>query len=212
MALPLLPVLSSKVELLLSQFDDVSPRRRQRLSFLAEELRSRLIAGQPIRLNFICTHNSRRSQLGQVWAAVAAFVNDVPGVRTFSGGTEATAFNPRAVAALQRAGFSITEDSTRSESGNPRYVVRFSEAASPLECFSKVHDAPGNPKEDFLAIMTCGEADENCPVILGAKRISLLYEDPKVADETAVEATRYDERSDQIGLELLWAFREARRQ
>ena len=53
----------------------------------------------------ICTHNSRRSHLGQLWLAIGADFFELPQLETFSGGTEATAFNPRAVAALHRVGF-----------------------------------------------------------------------------------------------------------
>ncbi len=206
---PLLPSLTSKVDALSKRADDIPSSRRELLSVLVLEIRQRLAATHPIQLNFICTHNSRRSQLGQVWAAVAARVHDVPRVVTYSGGTEATAFNPRAVAAIERAGFAI-EKGTGPNENNPLYFVRYSSAVEPARCFSKVFDDSENPKDDFVAVMTCGEADQNCPVILGAKRIPLLYDDPKIADDTDEETTRYDERSDQIGTELLWIFREVK--
>lgn len=200
--------LSSKVEVLLSHLEALPAARKVVLSALVDEIRQRRSANQVIQLNFICTHNSRRSQLGQVWAALAAQVHGVARVETYSGGTEATAFNPRAVAALERAGFRI--EAKNADGVNPRYLVRFSDYAEPICCFSKVYDAPENPRDDFIAVMTCGEADQNCPVIFGAKGIPLLYDDPKVADGTNEETRRYDERSDQIAMELLWVFREVK--
>lgn len=156
-----------------------------------------------IHLNFICTHNSRRSHLGMIWAAVAARVYNVPGVKTFSGGTEATAFNPRAVRALRTVGFRIPE--ARGE--NPNYLVAFGPDVAPLECFSKKYDHPANPTNSFAAIMTCSHADENCPFIPGASlRLPLTYEDPKLADGRPEESARYLERTHQIGRELLYAF------
>lgn len=176
------------------------PRKRQ-LAELAAYVKAQ--KGQPVRLNFICTHNSRRSHLGMIWAAVAAAHYGLEKVVTYSGGTEATAFNPRAVVALERAGFRV--DNPGGE--NPHYLVRFAADKSPLMCFSKVYDHPDNPRQDFAAIMTCSDADENCPFIPGATlRLPLTYEDPKVADDTPFEAERYDERVAQIGRELLYAF------
>ena len=152
-------------------------------------------------LNFICTHNSRRSHLGMIWAAVAAHLSGRP-LATYSGGTEATALNPRMVAALQRAGFRVEDPG----GDNPRYRVSFAEDVAPLTCFSKRYDDPVNPTAGFAAVMTCSEADENCPFIPGAaKRIPLTYEDPKVADDTLEEAERYDERLRQVGREIIWA-------
>lgn len=209
MAMELLPILARKIADLLPRLDDVPEDRREVLTAFVTEIRRRRSTGGPIRLHFICTHNSRRSQLGQVWAAVAAAVHGVPRVETHSGGTEETAFNPRAVAALVRAGFRI-EALAQKKPANPRYLVHFSDQAPPVLCFSKVFDAPENPADDFVAIMTCGEADQHCPAMIGQRRIPLLYEDPKAADDTDLETRQYDERSDQIAVELLWAFREAR--
>ncbi|MFT5999203.1 MAG: arsenate reductase [Neolewinella sp.] len=176
------------------------PRKRQLAELVAYVKANKDL---PVQLNFICTHNSRRSHLGMIWAAVAAAYYGLENVVTYSGGTEATAFNPRAVAALQRAGFRV--DTPVGE--NPHYVVYFAADKPPLTCFSKVYDHLDNPQQDFAAIMTCSDADENCPLIPGAeRRLPLTYEDPKVADDTAFEAERYDERVAQIGRELLYVF------
>lgn len=210
MTTSLLTSLQKKVDVLSTHWEEIPESRKDLLSVLADEVRHRLSGELPLRLNFICTHNSRRSQLGQVWATVAALAYDIPAVQTYSGGTEVTAFNLRAVHALERAGFRV-EANTGHDPSNPLYLVKFSEQAEPIRCFSKVYDATENPTDDFVAVMTCGEADQNCPVIFGAKRIPLLYDDPKVADGTETESQTYDARSDQIATELLWVFREAAR-
>src|SRR5439155_17018122 len=129
--------------------------------------RGRVKAEQIARLTFICTHNSRRSQLAQIWAKAAAEFYGVRGVDTFSGGTEATAFNPRAVNTLKRAGFHISVAESEP-SDNPRYRVRFSDGAQPMECFSKVYSHAPNPKTDFAAVLTCSQADADCPLVAGA--------------------------------------------
>lgn len=159
-------------------------------------------------LVFICTHNSRRSHMSQIWAATAAHYFGLENIFTFSGGTEATAFNPRAVAAIERAGFKVVNPG----GDNPRYLVRFSEEADPLTCFSKVYDDPSNATDDFAAIMTCSDADEACPYIPGTSlRVAIPYVDPKVSDGTPEEAATYDERCRQIAVEMVYVMSRVRR-
>ena len=185
-------------------FDRIPDERKERLQKLAWFVRDKIKAGKEAKLIFICTHNSRRSHMGQWWARVAADYYEVPNVRTFSGGTEATAFNPRAVAALERAGFAIEKI---SEGDNPHYKVTYASDTPAQEAFSKKYDDAANPQEDFAAIMTCSQADENCPFVPGATlRVAIPYEDPKEADGTPEETTRYDERSKQIATEMLYCF------
>jgi len=155
-----------------------------------------------VNLNFICTHNSRKSQFAQIWAQTAADYFGIP-VKCYSGGVEVTAFNPRAVASIERTGFKVV---SKSES-NPVYSVYHSENSQPITAFSKLYDDPANPTAHFAAVMTCSHADENCPFIPGTeKRIPLLYDDPKEFDGTPQEAAKYDERSIQVASELFYAF------
>ena len=185
-----------------ADFAALSPERRAVLDALAAFIRQEQAAGRPAQLTFICTHNSRRSHLSQVWAAVAAEFHRIPRVESYSGGTEATAFNPRAVAALQRAGFDITSS---GDDKNPAYNVH-GLGDQVLTCYSKRYDDVHNPHAEFAAVMTCSDADEKCPLVMGSiARIPLRYEDPKVADGTPQEAAKYDERCAQIARELLYA-------
>ncbi len=159
---------------------------------------------QKINLNFICTHNSRRSHMAQIWAQAAAYLFDIKNVQCFSGGTEATAFNERAVTAMQRVGFQIVKT---TDGNNPQYEVKLSSGAPSILSFSKKYDHPSNPLKDFAAIMTCSLADENCPLVLGASaRIAITYDDPKDFDDTTHEAGKYEESALQIGREMLFAF------
>lgn len=199
--------LTSFIEARKLEFAQIPEARKSELRELAAFATNRRAANQIARLTFICTHNSRRSHLAQVWAQVAANHFGVDGVEAFSGGTEATAFNPRAISALQRAGFDITAS---NDPTNPRYQVRFADNVDPLECFSKVFSESPNPTSDFCAVMTCSDADEKCPLIQGAAlRLPIKYEDPKVADDSAEETTKYDERCAQIAREMLFAFSQA---
>jgi len=185
-------------------FDDIAADRKQLLTEVAGYISGKQVAGDTINLTFICTHNSRRSHMSQLWAQAAAHYYGVPNVYTYSGGTEATAFNPRAVRAMQQAGFSIEKsDST----DNPVYLVNYADAATPVKAFSKKYDDAFNPSSDFVAIMTCNQADEACPIVYGAeKRFSVTYEDPKVSDGTSREEQAYAERCRQIGQEMMFLF------
>lgn len=200
----LLPTLNETKEKLLKEFNQISAERKELLNELTQFVQNKVKAGQKVYLNFICTHNSRRSHLSQIWAQAAAYYYGVPGVECFSGGTEATAFNPRAVKAMQEAGFNI---SVTKDGDNPVYEVRFAPEATSIIAFSKRYDDPFNHNNDFAAIMTCSHADENCPLVLGASgRIALTYDDPKEFDGTPLEAAKYSERVHEIGREILYAF------
>jgi arsenate reductase len=199
-----LPSLQSTINKLTSEFNQIAESRKAILKELTDFVSQKAKANQTVKLNFICTHNSRRSHISQVWAQAAAQHYDISGVECYSGGTEATAFNPRAVKAVQDAGFDIQ---VFKDGNNPIYKVKFSNEAQPLTVFSKKYDDDFNPNKDFAAIMTCSHADENCPLVLGAtKRIALTYKDPKDFDGTAQEAAKYSERVMEIGREILYAF------
>jgi arsenate reductase len=186
-----------------SQFDTIPSDRKAELAQVADYVRERLSKSEPAKLTFICTHNSRRSHLSQIWAQVAAEYYGLVGVETFSGGTEATAFNPRAVAAMQRCGLKIVADDPAAN--NPRYSVYTSDSATPQVCFSKAYGDPPNPSKEYCAVMTCSQADDACPLVMGCDlRMPIRYEDPKVADDTEFEAQRYDQRAAQICSEMLY--------
>ena len=197
------PALQKYIASLLTEIDHIPSERQELLRVLSEYIADQSQVEGPTQLNFICTHNSRRSHISQIWASAAAAYYGIKNIRCYSGGTEATAFNPRAVQAMERAGFWIDNPGGT----NPHYLVTFADGGPHVECFSKVYDDPFNPSEHFAAVMTCSHADENCPFIPGAKRISVTYEDPKVADDTPEESRRYDERVRQIGTEMLYAMR-----
>ena len=200
----LTPALTQTVNQLITKFDSIPNARKKILNQLTEFIRSKVDSKQTVNLNFICTHNSRRSHVSQIWAQAAAHYYRVPGVLCFSGGTEATAFNPRAVQAMREAGFSISKT---KDGDNPVYEVRFSKEGEPVIAFSKTYDDPFNPNKDFAAIMTCSHADQNCPLVLGAAaRIALTYDDPKDFDGTPQESAKYRERVHEIGREIFYAF------
>ncbi len=187
-------------------FENISDERKAELKKLAAYVNAKSAAEQASNFIFICTHNSRRSHMSQLWAQVAAYHYGVDDVHCYSGGTEATAFNPRSVRALRKAGFHIEQTDSSS---NPVYMVSYAKNAEALKGFSKKYDDAYNPHENFAAIMTCSHADAACPLVLGADdRIAIPYEDPKVADNTPEEAAKYDERCRQIATEMFYVFSE----
>lgn len=195
------PNLENYLTGLISHFDSISEDRKKDLKEVAHYIRTKLSAGEPAKLNFICTHNSRRSHLAQIWTQTAAAHYDIEGIATYSGGTESTAFNPRAVAAVEQAGFKVWDPGGE----NPMYKVLYSNEAEPMICFSKTFDDAVNPDNNFAAIMTCSDADENCPFVPGAEfRKPITYVDPKEADGTDREAEVYNERCRQIGTEMFY--------
>ncbi len=184
--------------------DAISSERKDVLQPLIDFINTKVVKNKEVRLNFICTHNSRRSHLAQVWAQTLAAYFNVKNVHCFSAGTETTALFPMVVKTLQRAGFEIIK---KSESKNPVYNISFSKEALPIIGFSKKFDDHFNPKSAFAAIMTCDSANEACPFVPGAeKRIPITFEDPKAFDNTPQQAEKYTEKSIQIATEMYYVF------
>ncbi len=196
--------IKASCQTLTSEFDKIPSERKSILEKITTYVESRMKAGKPVQLVYICTHNSRRSHFGQIWAMVAAAYYNKKGVKSFSGGTEATAFNINAINALKRLGFDI---SISKDVNNPIHQVKFGDNETPVECFSKVYDHEANPQSEFAAIMTCSDAEENCPFIPAVDlRIATTYDDPKASDNTSMQDATYDERCRQIGREVLYVF------
>lgn len=186
------------------QFESISDERKIVLQPLIDFIQRKASNNQEIRLNLICTHNSRRSHLSQVWAQTAAAHYGIKNVFCYSGGTEATAMFPMVAKTLAKQGFQIK---TIAEGNNPIYTIKYAENEHPIIGFSKTYDDDFNPQSEFVAIMTCSQADGGCPFIAGAeKRIPITFEDPKAFDNTPQQAEKYKERSLQIATEMFYVF------
>ncbi len=184
--------------------DSITADRKVVLQPLVDYIQEKTNANEEIRINFICTHNSRRSHLSQVWAQTMANYYGIKNVFCYSGGTEATALFPMVAETLKNQGFQIQK---LSETSNPVYAIKFSENEYPVIGFSKSYEDPFNPSAQFAAVMTCSQADDGCPFIAGAeKRVPITFEDPKAFDNTPQQAEKYAERSIQIATELFYIF------
>lgn len=198
------PNIKTYVDGLTKEFKSIPQNRKEILEKITQYIAKKRVMGSPINLVYICTHNSRRSHFGQVWAHVAASYYGVKNVNTYSGGTEATAFNINAINSLKRVGFNIKPINIEK---NTTYHVFHDDNESPSVCFSKTYDDAENPQKEFAAIMTCSDAEENCPFIPGVElRIGTTYDDPKSFDNTPEQDAKYDERCKQIALETLYVF------
>ncbi|MEJ5104353.1 arsenate-mycothiol transferase ArsC [Chryseobacterium sp. MYb328] len=196
------PELLKTIELLKNQ--EIGKDRKATLAPLVDFVQKRLEEQKEITINFICTHNSRRSHLSQIWAQVASVYHDVPNVTCYSGGTEETAMFPKIAETLKEQGLLIMKI---SDTENPVYAIKFDEDRHPVIGFSKRYDSPFNPAYGFAAIMTCSQADGGCPFIAGAeKRIPITFDDPKISDDTPEQAEVYSKRSLQIAAEMFYVF------
>ncbi len=199
-------IVFSEIEKVISNFnyDTISQERKLILQPLVDFIQSKVNTEKEIRLNLICTHNSRRSHLSQVWAQTASAYYSIKNVFCYSGGTEATAMFPMVAETLLKQGFQIK---TIAEGSNPVYSIKYAENEHPIIGFSKAYDDDFNPESQFAAIMTCSQADGGCPFIAGAeKRIPITFEDPKAFDNTPQQVEKYEERSLQIATEMFYVF------
>ncbi len=200
------PDISKNIEQFSSE--KITIERKEILQPLVGYIQTKKENNDTIRLNFICTHNSRRSHLSQIWAQAMAFHFGIKNIFCYSGGTEATAMFPKVVETLTNQGFQIQK---LSKTENPVYAVKYAENESPVICFSKTYNDEFNPKNKFGAIMTCNNADEGCPLVYGAEvRFPIKYDDPKAFDQTDLQTQKYAERSLEIAQEMWWVFKSIR--
>lgn len=179
-------------------------RHTEYIDKLADWIYQKQSKGDIANLNFICTHNSRRSQFAQTMCKVVQAWMNIHFTESFSGGTEVTACNQRTVDALKRIGLTVSV----IDKNNPIYTVTDNQFDIRIDLWSKLFDDEKNPNKQFAAIMTCDHADENCPFIPGAEtRIPLTYVDPKYADDTDEEASAYDHTCKIIATDMIRLFR-----
>ncbi|MCL1671510.1 protein-tyrosine-phosphatase [Elizabethkingia ursingii] len=178
--------------------------RKKTLQPLVDFIQQKVDSKKRINLNFICTHNSRRSHLSQIWAQVASEYFNIMNVNCYSGGTEEMAVYSKVIETLSNQGFNIFKI---ADGVNSVYAVKYGENVLPIIGFSKKYDSEFNPLSEFVAIMTCSQADGGCPFIAGAeKRIPITFEDPKVSDNTPEQTQVYLERSLEIATEMFYVF------
>ena len=154
-------------------------------------------------VNFICTHNSRRSHFSEILFRTAAKYYSHESVETFSGGTEGTALYPEVAESFKRHGFTAVKDLAPE---NPHWQIFHplleSEGHTPCLFSKAYHEAP-NPASGYVAVMVCDSANEACPVVVGAAaRFPLTFVDPKRSDGTPECSDVYDATLKEIAAEM----------
>ena len=172
----------------IDNLDDIILRdyQKRRVKKISEELRGEINSCNKI--VFICTHNSRRSQLCEVWGSILSKRFNLD-LSFFSAGTEKTEVCGEAIKSLERAGMDFTIV------GNNILIQ------NKIELHSKTLD---EIKEDeFISLITCSDAEKNCPIDPRSKKnIKLFYDDPKKYDGTKEESDEYDKTCKLIASEL----------
>ena len=120
-----------------------------------------------LRLMFLCTGNSCRSQMAEGWARTLGERNGEHWLEVQSAGIEAHGKNPRAITVMQEAGIDISgQESTRVTDDM-------------LE-------------QTDLVVTVCGHADEHCPVLpAGTRKIHWPLEDPAKAQGSEEEVMEF---------------------
>jgi len=187
-----------------SEFNQIPADRKEYLNELVSYIAEQQKAQKAINLVFVCTSNSRRSHMAQVWSQIASYYYNINNVNTFSGGTEKTKVNKNALLALEKTGIFLQ---SHQQSENPVWFAFVGVKFTPMILFSKVYTDSTNPSKNFGAVMVCAEANESCPIVSGADfRLGLPYQDPKAFDNTAQQNEKYDERCRQIAREMFYVF------
>lgn len=185
------------------RFDSIAVERKIVLQQLALSIRQSIAEYDRADILYVCTHNARRSHFGQVAAALAAAFYGIEQIYTYSAGTETTHVHIQTIKAIEALGCTVLK---MNETTNPKYQINF-DGPHTLTCYSKtIHDSM-LPKQEYIAVMTCTDAEQNCPFLpLAIARIALPYADPKIADGTGNEALIYFACFEQILTEALYVF------
>lgn len=129
---------------------------------------------QPIRVLFLCTHNSARSQMAE------GFLRQFGGERfaVYSAGTAPSGVNPLAIAVMREAGIDISEQHSKSMS-----------------------EFLG---QDFDYVITvCDQANEACPVFPGdPQRIHWSFPDPSAVEGDEQRLAAFDRTGRELTLRL----------
>ena len=101
------------------------------------------------------------------------------------------------IKSLKRIGFKITKNEN---------LYLFQYLNININLYSKIlSDIKIN---NFISITTCSEADASCPIDLRSKlNLKLLYQDPKIYDNSKNEEIEYDSTCLKIASELNYIFK-----
>ena len=196
----------SEIENKITEFktNKIISTRKRILVEIINYIQSKIDLEKEINLNFICTHNSRRSHFSQIWAQVLSDYFKIKKFKSFSGGTISTEIAENVINSLIKCGFRLN---SKIRKKNLIYKLSYSDHLNEISCFSKKFNDKVNPKKNFVALMTCSSAEKNCPFIMGAdKIISIPYEDPKIFDNSRFCDEEYMKTNLVIASEMYYVF------
>jgi len=177
--------------------------RRNLLLQIAESIAREYTKNEIVNINFICSDNSRESQLCQAWAFLAAHHYGL-NIHSFSGGLEVSSFHRNTIKTLQKTGFSFQLEDFAHQ--NPKYSVSYSDSRNSIIVFSKLYDNSAN-KEPFIAITTSKKAEEHCPLISNAIQCYYLpLNELKSSDGTDEQEANYLAISEKVATEIGYIF------
>ena len=178
----------SSLDKYIDNLDEVILRdyQKSRVKKISQELSG--VINSCNKIVFMCTHNSRRSQLSEVWANILSNRLNLK-LSFFSAGTEKTKVYKEVIETLCRVGVDINKEGKLNLTSNT------------INIYSKTLD---EIKEDkFIGIMNCSDAEKHCPLDPRSKKnIKLFYDDPKKYDRTTKESDEYDRTCRLIASEL----------
>ena len=108
------------MEILKKHLKNISSDREIALKAVAKAIYQDVKSSGKAQVIFICTHNSRRSQLAELMLSHLLRLNNISHIYCYSGGTEATAFNHRMVKAVIDFGIPLLKYGPDS---NPLYIA-----------------------------------------------------------------------------------------
>ena len=202
-------VLKEYIKIILKSIDmGLEKDRKDKLIELAQIIKKNHDQQNIVKIIFICTHNSRRSQFSQVWAHISSLYFKLDFLAFYSGGTEVDSVNLNVINALSNSGLKIEKKQT----GEKVYLLKSSKRDNGINLYSKEYSCKSNPAKHFIAIMTCFNADQMCPVIKGAdKKVFLPYPDPRTSDQTGLEKKIYGKINAVIAKEMFYLMKQLKK-
>ena len=166
-------------------------KQKDRLELIANELNKKIKETNV--LVFLCTHNSRRSQICEVWGSIFSLIYKKE-ILINSAGTIKTSVHKEIFNVLKKCGVSVNENEE----------IAFKNLLIKLK--SKTLDQIDAKK--FIAIMTCSDAEKSCPIdSRSVKNINMFFKDPKVYDNTKYMEEEYLKTNSNIAEELNYIFK-----
>ena len=201
--------LKEYIKIILKNIDmGLEKSRKDRLVKIAQIIKINHEQQNIVKITFICTHNSRRSQFSQVWAYISSLYFKLDFIKPFSGGTEIDTVNLNVINSLISSGLKIE----KTHKGKAIYLLKSFKKDKGINLYSKVYNSKLNPSKHFIAIMTCSDADQMCPVIKGAdKKIFLPYSDPIVSDNKGLEKEVYNQTCSIIAKEMFYLMKQVKK-